>query len=117
MIILAEAGLRGKEADVRGEIFNKKVEIQASKLRDYIKWETWKEDLAFEREKQRLRQMEEKRNLIVDVNNNMKIAFKIMEVETKQLNLPAEAYEKTVWDIEGLQGVMREDMGGEGKDV
>lgn len=74
--------------EARRKIFKGEADVQASRQRDWIAFETFIEDRAHEMAKDNFRIANDKLNVIIEVLNATKIAFRIAEMEIKNLNLP-----------------------------
>lgn len=84
-LVVKEADLLDKENEVREQIFTGKIEVQASKVRDYIKWKTWKAEREVFKSREELKTLIEKKDILCEVNNAMKFAYKLATDEMKNL--------------------------------
>ena len=84
-LIEKQAALYDAENEARTEIFEEKIELQVSKLRDYIKWKTNRAEKEYMIEKMQLRQLISEKDILIEVINTAKLSYRIMEMEAKSL--------------------------------
>jgi hypothetical protein len=84
-LIEKQAALYDAENEARTEIFEEKIELQVSKLRDYIKWKTNRAEKEYMNEKMQLRQLISEKDILIEVINTAKLSYRIMEMEAKSL--------------------------------
>jgi len=85
-VILYQSKLCDVENEARNDLFTGKEEIQASRIRDYIKWRTGKEYKENEIAKLELRQLIDEREMLIEIINTAKSSLRILEMEIKGLN-------------------------------
>jgi hypothetical protein len=81
-----EAALFDAEYEARSDIFLKKEEVQASKIRDYIKWRAAKEQKEYSEANNILRSLMEKKSIKTELINTAKCRLRVLEMEIKGLN-------------------------------
>jgi len=84
-MIKVMATLMDAEEAAREIVF--KEEIKASLVRDYIKLKTAKEQKAHDLLREEIRILENRKDILIEVNNSLKASFRIHEMEAKNLNL------------------------------
>lgn len=82
----AHLNMLEKEEDVRGEIFEAEKPIQASRQRDYIKWQVSPIERVYEGMKHDLYILNEERDMLIELINSSKAALKVMDMEAKSLH-------------------------------
>jgi hypothetical protein len=88
LVILAQASLFDAESEARKFIFSPECNIQASKIRDYIKLCSANAEKEYEKLNQELRQLVLERETLIEVTNNVKARLRIIEMELRNLNTP-----------------------------
>jgi len=83
---LAKAALADKEKELRDQVFEGKVEIQATKLRDWMKWKAAAEQSEVDDLVDKIKVLESDLNILIEINNTVKFSHKIWEMEMKHLN-------------------------------
>jgi len=84
-LIEKQAALYDAENEARTEIFEEKIELQVSKLRDYIKWKTNRAEKEYMIAKMQLSQLISEKDILIEVINTAKLSYRIMEMEAKSL--------------------------------
>ena len=84
---LKQAEMYDKEQEAREEIFGGKVQIQASRQRDWLKWKTLKPTKEYEMAKHDLYDAMEQKEILIEIIQTAKIALRVMEMEAKSLHL------------------------------
>lgn len=79
------AALMDAEEAAREIVFQE--EMKASFVRDYIKLKTAKEQKAHDIQREQIKILENKKDIIVEVNNSLKASFRIHDMEARNLNL------------------------------
>lgn len=85
--IKKKAALMDREQEARRMIFEEEVQVQATKQRDWIKYRTYLEDRDLEIAKEEVKRLEDKKEIIIESINALKMSFRITEMEVKNLNL------------------------------
>lgn len=83
--ILAKAKLADAEQVARISIFEDKEPVKVSEIRDWMKWKTAKELKEHDQLEQELRLLKQKLEILIEVNNATKAAYKISELEAKNM--------------------------------
>lgn len=84
-LILKMAELMDAETLARQEVFDK--EIKASLVRDFIKLKISKQEKDHSIVKEELKILEDRKNILIEVNNSLKASHRIHEMEARNLNL------------------------------
>ena len=82
-LIMAQATLYDAEKKARDELFTGQVEVMASKSRDWLKWQVLAEQYDYDKKKEELRLLVEKKEIMVEVVNAVKASMRLWELENK----------------------------------
>lgn len=86
-LIVSHAALMDAEQTAREQVFGGKIEVQASKLREWLKFQVFWQERAYELQRDEVRLLEQKLDILVECNNSLKAAHRITEMEMKNLSL------------------------------
>jgi len=81
-----EAALYDAEYEARNDIFTGKEEVQASKIRDFIKWRSGIEQRILSQATHTLRNLMEQKAIKIEIINTSKVKLRVLEMEIKGLN-------------------------------
>ena len=87
---LVKATLADKMKELRGEVFEGNIEIQATKLNDWIKYKSADEQLEVDTLTDEIKVLDGQLQILIEINNTVKFSHKIWEMEMRNLNYQPE---------------------------
>ncbi len=85
-LIVAQAALYDTEKEARDDLFLERESVQASKVRDWMKWRVIAEQHQVDKLREELRLLVEKKEIMIEVVNATKASMRMWEIEAKFLN-------------------------------
>jgi hypothetical protein len=84
---LAKAKFMDAEQGARTKIFNKEVELPVSQQREWVKYQCHQEYKEYEILDDDVKTLRERLEILIEINNSLKAAQRMIEMEVKSLNL------------------------------
>jgi len=83
--IVAKAMLMDAEQSARRGLFEDKADVKASLVRDWIKWCVSAEQKTHDELQEKIRDVKEQIEIMIEVNNSLKASHRIIELEAKNM--------------------------------